>query len=335
MTPTNRWLAAFLCIPASICAAQGSSSGFPDRIVIAQDSFIDIGPPFHFYELIRVDAVKDGVSIERVLLTPEGQSCLQPAKIESRSITLHETIPELLQGKNPCLIPEKELRRELKRRKKGLVFSGANVTMLASCGNHDRVIRMDILDRDMFDSQTATPEHTSWTMKVLATIDEASGPGGMDTPIFSTGEATGSAKAPESEMVSELRQGKNNSLFGSNADIPEVVVEADEPPPPPPSVELLSSTPQAPVCAELPKYPPIARLARLEGAVNVTFDIDASGKAAHLTFAGDAKNVRMLESAVENAIAQWIFPKSAYGHAGQASFQFKLNCQPHVHTTDY
>jgi hypothetical protein len=67
MTHANRWLAVFLCISAAVCAAQGTSSGFPDRIVIAQDSFIDVGPPFHFYELIRLAPSKEGVAIERVL----------------------------------------------------------------------------------------------------------------------------------------------------------------------------------------------------------------------------------------------------------------------------
>jgi TonB family protein len=334
MASVNRWLITFLSIPTALCAAQTTSPAFPDRVVIAQDSFIDIGPPFHFYELIRVIPSKDGVSIERVLVTPEGQSCVQPAKVESRSVTLHETIPELLQGRNPCLIPGKELQRELKRRKKGLVFSGANVTMRATCGNRDRLIRMDILDRDMFDTRAATPEHTSWTMKVLAAIDEVSGPGGMDTPMFSTAEEA-TARMPETETISELRLGKYDSLFGKNVDISEVVRESDEPPPVPPSVELVAVTPRAPVSPELPKYPPIARVARLEGTVNVTFDVDASGKAVHLAFAGNAKNVLMLERAVELAIARWTFPESTFGREGQASFQFKLNCQPHYHTIEY
>jgi len=69
----------------------------------------------------------------------------------------------------------KELHRELKRCKKCLTFSGVNVTMQVSCKGRDRQLRMDILDRDIFDSAPHTPANTSWTMTFLTELDTTLG----------------------------------------------------------------------------------------------------------------------------------------------------------------
>ena len=42
-----------------------------------------------------------------------------------------------------------------------MVFSGANVTMQVQCDGHPRVIRSDILDKDLFDHAPHPPQYTS------------------------------------------------------------------------------------------------------------------------------------------------------------------------------
>lgn len=49
------------------------------------------------------------------------------------------------------------------------------MTMEVSCAGQSRRIRIDILNRDMFDPQAGTPEHTSWTMALLGRLDRALG----------------------------------------------------------------------------------------------------------------------------------------------------------------
>ena len=326
----NRIVLFALLIPAGICSAQKGNSAFPEKLVIAQHSFIDVGPPNDFYELIRIEPSANGVSVERTLITPEGQACLQPATVETRQATVHDSLPEFLQGKNPCSIPEKDLHKELKRCKECVVFSGVNVTMEATCGGKEREIRMDILDRDMFDAHADTPEETSWTMRILGEIGKATGPGGWDKPIFSTGEQVPIESKPETETVRELREGKYDRLFGLNQLVSQVVSESEETPPPPPSVELLSATPAMPVSVILPKYyPPIAKVARVEGLVTVKFDIDASGSVENV-LAEDGK--KMLQDSAVEAVAKWKFPPEAYGKPGEAKLSFKLNCVPTVRT---
>jgi len=145
---------------SNVCAKDGPPS-IPDRFLVARHTFIDVGPPNDFYEIISVRGTDSGTVINRVTLTPAGDACIQPPTVETVSSAIPDTMSVLLEGRNPCAIPEKALRKELKRRKQGLVFSGAEISMHIQCGRKERVIRADVLDRDMFDSKAATPENTS------------------------------------------------------------------------------------------------------------------------------------------------------------------------------
>ena len=126
----------------------------PNRFVIARHTFVDFGPPLDFYELFIARSAATGTSIERISVTPPADVCFAPAKTEVASAALSEPPAELLGSTNPCTIPEKELQRELKRCKNCLVFSGAKVVMQVQCGTQARLIRSDILDRDMFDASS-------------------------------------------------------------------------------------------------------------------------------------------------------------------------------------
>src|SRR5438105_15850555 len=96
-----------------------------------------------------------------------GYKCSLPPKIEVAKATTKQSVAELFGKTSPCKIPERDLHRELKRHKHHLVFSGANISMQVQCDGQSRIIRSDILDRDMFDPHAGTPEYTSWTMRIL------------------------------------------------------------------------------------------------------------------------------------------------------------------------
>ena len=129
----------------------------PGGFLIARHTFIDVGPPNDFYEIISVRGTSTGTAVERVTLTPAGDACIQRPTVEVAVSSIPDPVGVLLEGCNPCAIPDKSLRKELKRRKHGLVFSGAEISMHVQCGRKERIIRADILDRDMFDPKAATP----------------------------------------------------------------------------------------------------------------------------------------------------------------------------------
>jgi TonB family protein len=312
-------IGAMLC---GIGAAQSAKVGMPDSIVIARHTFFDIGPPFDFYEVIRVKEQGDGLAIERALVTPLGPACGPLASVEMSSGTLHESISDLLGGKNPCTIPEKGLHRELKRCKHCLTFSGVNVTMQVSCGGTLRQLRMDILDRDLFDSAPHTPENTSWTMRMLGRLDKVLGPGVWDKPMFAIGDAK-AEPVPDTELVQGIRDAKYDALFGKGQLVSQIAIDAKKAPPPPPSVEIESVVPVAPVSPKIPIYPPIAKAARVEGAVNVTFDISPEGKVVNIAVVDGPK---LLQLSVTDGLSGWSFPPSAWGSSGRASIRFRRNC---------
>jgi TonB family protein len=219
------------------------------------------------------------------------------------------------------------LRRELKRCKKCLTFSGMNVTMEASCGGVSRRIRMDVLDRDLFDAKPNTPENTSWTMKLLEQIDAVTGPGGLDSPIIATGGHVPVPPVPESATLQALKSGIFDPMFGADAGIPQIIRESEEPPPPSPSVELINVTPFMPIAPEMPHYPAIANAARQEGKVNFTFDVDSDGKVGNVVIISGNK---LLEMSVVETVSGWKFPPEANGHSGQGTLEFKLNCHSSV-----
>ena len=186
----------------------------PVRFEIGRRTFFDFGPPFNYYDLFIVRPNSSGTLIERISLTPPGHSCAQPAKIEAASAAISESIATILGKTNPCTIPEKELHRELKRCNKCLVFSGANVAMEVQCGSQTRIIRSDILDRDLFDPAANTPKHTEWTMQLLQLLDNAVGPSVMEKPVFPIpGAAEAPVKITDPSVLRDVGAGKYDALF--------------------------------------------------------------------------------------------------------------------------
>jgi TonB family protein len=315
-------IAAVFLLLCEICFAQSASAGLPDSLVIGRLSFIDVGPPFDFYEVIRVRSDGDNLSVERALVTPLGPTCGPLATVEVSSGKLHETLSGLLGGKNPCTIPKKELHRELKRCKHCLTFSGVNVAMQVSCGKEMRHLRMDILDRDLFDAAPHTPEETSWTMSVLSRLDTVLGPGMLDKPIFATGDDAAKPTA-DSELVQAIRDGKYDELFGKEQLVSRIAQDAEKAPPPPPAVEIESVSPIGPISPKMPVYPPIAKAARVEGLVNVTFNIGREGKLQNIVVVDGPK---MLQQSVIDGLSNWSFPQSAWGSFGHAAIRFLRHC---------
>jgi protein TonB len=318
-------IAATLLTAFDACNAQRRSPELPESFVIARDTFWDFGPPFSYYDLIQVTKTADGLSLVQVLVTPHGQSCLQPATVEERSTVLHKSMSELLESRNPCSIPDKDLHREIKRCKKCMVFSGVNVTMEASCTGKDRTLRMDILDRDIYDSRPHTPENTSWSMRILSELNETLGQGSEAKPIFQLGPAD-VRPVPNTPLVKAISDGRYDDLFGKDSGVAGIVQEARQPLPPPPSVQIVDIAPGNPTNLEMPKYPPIALAARVEGTVEAKFEVNSDGKVQNIVFANEAR-LKMLQPAVIEAISKWEFPSSGRGMVGKASFRFGLNCR--------
>jgi hypothetical protein len=297
----------------------------PDHLVIARDTFFDFGPPFHYLELFFIGPNANGSSIERILLTPQVDACTQPATVEVNTASTSESPSALLGSTNPCTIPEKELTRELKRGKRHPVFSGANVVMQVQCGDQTRLIRADILDRDLYSAAPNTPDHTSWTIGLLGKLDQAIGHMGMERSIITISKFEEPPKADSgSPNLREVFDGKYDQLFSSTTDKPSAVYHEALALPPMPSVGLLEPLPIQPVVFALPEYPMIARAAGMQGSFVARFKIDADGAPFDVAIeSGPA----LLQPTVKHFVTDWKFPKDSAGRQIQTTIVFSLNCK--------
>jgi TonB family protein len=321
---------AGLAICSAFCAtsqAQDKKAGgadLPDRFEVGRHTFFDFGPPNDYYEIFIIRPALNGTStVARVLLTPRA-SCLAPAKTEFTTARLDAPVAELLKRENPCAIPEKDLQREAKRCKHCLVFSGANVSMQVVCGSRTRIINAKVLEQDWFEKTPNTPPNTRWTMDLLDRLDKATGPGVMDKPMFQMEAGAGpSATIPDDEISNDLSSGKYDGLFADAPDKASALYLASQQRPADPVVRVVTVEPVAPVTVVQPRYPPIARLAHVEGLVSVSFDVNSSGSPENLSVEGGPG---LLYGSVTTAVQAWTFPVTSAGQRIHATIQFDANC---------
>ena len=320
------WLTTSIIICTVPCFSQKlpSVSGYPAEVVIGRDSFIDIGPPFNYYDLTFLFSDGDKTDVERVSLTPPADSCYQRAEIKVAHVILNETLSSVLQGTNPCSIPEKALKAELKRRNKGPVFSGMNVSIQVQCDGKTRLIRADILDRDIFDEHPKTPQYTAWSRNLFDKLDQATGDRPWDTPVFPVSEAAPAAPpTPQSAALLAIADGKYDGVFGDVSDRPSVLYRLAQNAPRQPVIELTKSDPVRPSMYVDPLYPPIAKAARVHGVVDFHLDIGGDGSAENITIDSGPK---MLWQAASDSMTTWKFSTDDLGKVVHGSIRFGLNC---------
>lgn len=320
-----------LLIGSAPAFTQSHKSDLPHSLVIARETYFDVGPPFNFYEVLTVDESKDGLAVERAILSPPGDACFQPPTVEIQSAKLQTSMASLLRDKNPCDIPEKVLNKEAKRCKHCLNFAGSNVTMHVSCQGKDRQIKTNVLEKDWFEKNPNTPQQTAWGMSILHDLDSALGLGVMDKPMFTTAEATSDSATKErlnSPIAQALQEGKYDYPFASKQSLSEMFRESLQTPRQS-MVELISASPLSPSSSTLPTYPPIGRAAHVSGRVTMGFNVTPAGQVENLNLISGPK---MMQGSVEEALKKWSFPPSTDSHQEEVVFNFNLNCAPKLVT---
>jgi protein TonB len=209
-----------------------------------------------------------------------------------------------------------------RKTKSGLVFSGANLSMQVSCAGSDRVLALKVLDQDWFDQAPDTPQNTSWTMRVLSKLNAAAGPGVMDRPVFPVSTEAPAPALTDTDL-SGLATGVYDRLFLGAPHKPSELLAASRKPVSKPSVQILSIDPVMPDSYATPDYPPIARVAHLEGTVTLTLAVEQGGRPGKIAF---VSGIPILRFAVENSVKHWQFPDSAIGKEISVSIAFNLNC---------
>lgn len=199
--------------------------------------------------------------------------------------------------------------------------------MQVRCGGGTRLIRSDILDRDMFASNPHTPANTAWTMRLIDRLNQELGSGVMEKPVFPSDESRGEVDAQQyasASVLADIAQGEYDALFPeSEIKLAVLYNETQKPAPPSPTVRLKTPLSIAPEALVVPIFPPLARMTRTEGDVMVEFEIDDVGAPKGETV---LEGHPLLRAAALDAVNKWRFPESTVHQRLQATFEFSLNC---------
>ncbi len=296
----------------------------PAEFTIALQTYFDFGPPFTYYELFVVRNADAGSSLERILLTPQGNRCWNAPTTETANATLAEPVSQLLNNKNPCAIPEKELRKEKHRCKHCLRFSGEDVVMQVQCGAESRLIRVDVLDADLFSASPNPPEHTAQTTDLLSKLDKASGPGVMEKPALGLSDrAPESSPIPDDSVLKDLAAGKYDSLFGAGSDKVSQLYLSSQAAVPKPEARIVSTMPVDPVHVDL-DLGALDKLLILNDRVTVTFNVDRSGKPENVVILSGNPNSATIARRLVVRGEQ--FAVDAAGTSIAQTIDFSTNC---------
>lgn len=74
--------AAVALFPSVSAAEKQPPIPMPESLVLGRHTFIDVGPPFDFYEILSVHRDGTGTAVERITVTPPGDPCALPATVE-------------------------------------------------------------------------------------------------------------------------------------------------------------------------------------------------------------------------------------------------------------
>jgi TonB family protein len=297
MTITIRYLLSlwvlFVCMAAKSALARPAAVPEVRRFYAVGHTFWDNGPMWDYH---IVEAKQDGSDtlVRDVLIisvqSPCGPSCTVKARIKH----LHNTTPATLVGENnPCAVDQRELLRELRRNRRALkhtqLFTFADFVIVADCGGKETVLQLPLLPfpagphgppriersydllRDVEKRVFGTDQvfNTSADMKIFDDLEGEKG--GEDD------ERTGAA------LVPELRSGAyDRALWGDCKKAAcagqglKGVLETYVPPDQrtEPAVSWVKPPSYKFVKVALPGYPPLARLARVQGDVELELQVD-------------------------------------------------------------
>ncbi len=257
------------------------------------NTFWDNGPAWD-YRILEAREEGSDTLVRDILIISTQSPCGASCTVKARIKHLHNTNPADLVGENnPCAVDLRELRHEQRRAQRVLkhtpVFSYAKFTIVADCGGVESALQLPFLSfpsgphgpprvAQLYDLLNNVERRVFGTEHVFATSS--------DVKIFS--DLEGEKEFDDDEragaaLVPELKSGAFDKALREGCKGPECtsfgfkkVLETYVPPDQrtEPSVSWVSRPNYGFVKVALPKYPPLAKLARIDGDVELELQVD-------------------------------------------------------------
>jgi protein TonB len=147
----------------------------------------------------------------------------------------------------------------------------------------------------------------------------------MEKPMFSLADPQKAPAPTQSAGIADVGTGKYDGLFQGESDKPSKLVRLANTPIPEPDIQITIDDPVKAEKLVTPVYPPIARLAHIDGIVSVEFIVKKDGGASSITIQSGPP---LLRRTVSDAVGKWKFPLDAVGRKIHATLNFNSNCSP-------
>jgi TonB family protein len=147
----------------------------------------------------------------------------------------------------------------------------------------------------------------------------------MSKPVFPSADPQEASAPDKAGGMADVSAGKYDGLFQGESDKPSKLVRLANMPAPSPEIQIKIDTPVKAENLVTPAYPPIARLAHVDGMVSVEFVVNNNGATSSITILSGHP---MLRGAATDAVGKWRFPPDSVGQKIHATLNFHSNCSP-------
>lgn len=347
-----KWLAILeLVILTGVPEARGKDTKdaippSPSQFYAISYTFWDNGPAWD-YHIIDVKQQGSDTVVRDILVISERTYCGATCRVKAKTKTLRNTTPDaLVSDNNPCAVDQKELRREIQRSKRArkhmLVFSSAHFGIVADCGGKEVVLHLPMVP---FGTVPQRSPQIARSYELLREVEIRVF--GTDEVFKSSGETSilpglegdnpsSSDDLLGESLLSELRSGSFDRALCDNwkngacaddwlqSDLKSYIPLSARPQP---TVMLIEPNDHDFVVFRPPGYPPLAKMAGIEGKVVIELQVDS--------VTGSVSDVKvitghpLLQTAALEAARKWqLRPTGSTGSTRivRAVLEFERNC---------
>lgn len=284
--------------------------------------------PFRYEYILDVKAVDGGVEVRNIRIAPSASGCPGSLSVKAADRKIAGNTPQRIAGIRICSLNPDDVAAARKRSTpKGLaaIDDTASYTIVARCGTSDKVFALPFPEEvDFKILKRISPQATSLWDLGRRVSERAFGKNFL---FHNASPSDASFRALGAEVVPELNSGAYSRAF-DNGDLEKLLSDYSGPREEidPWLVELTFPQGAEWTQYQLPKYPPLARQARIQGEVRLVATVDT--QSGFVSEVNTVSGHPLLTQSAISAIKRWQFrqtcpPKDSV----EIGMKFEFRCR--------